>query len=130
MFDLLGIDWGEKRCGLAFADSQSKLILPANYPCPTEQIWAILDNETKNKPIRQIVVGMPLNFRGQKTKISLFVEVFLEQLKQRFPKLLITTINERGSTLAFANYYPVDKQQLNHLAAAKILEFYLGIEQS
>jgi len=130
MFDLLGIDWGEKRCGLAFADSQSKLILPANYPCPTEQIWPILDNEAKNKPIRQIVVGMPLNFRGQKTKISLFVEVFLEQLKQHFPKLLITTINERGSTLAFANYYQVDKQQLNHLAAAKILEFYLGIEPS
>ena len=56
--------------------------------------------------------------------------MFLEQLKQRFPKLLITTINERGSTLAFANSYPVDKQQLNHLAAAKILEFYLGIEPS
>jgi len=68
MFDLLGIDWGEKRCGLAFADSQSKLILPANYPCPTEQIWPILDSETKNKPIRQIVVGMPLNFRGQKNQ--------------------------------------------------------------
>ena len=129
MFDLLGLDWGEKRCGLAFANSQSKLILPANYPCPTSQIWSILDSETKNKPIRQIVVGIPLNFHGQKTKISLLVEAFLGQLKQRFPKLLITTVNERGSTLAFTNY-KVDKQQLNHLAAAKILEFYLGIEQS
>ncbi len=129
MFDLLGLDWGEKRCGLAFANSQSKLILPANYPCPTSQIWSILDNETKNKPIQQIVVGMPLNFHGQNTKISLLVETFLEQLKQHFPKLPVTTVNERGSTLAFAKYQ-VDKQQLNHLAAVKILEFYLGIEQS
>ncbi len=129
MFDILGIDWGEKRCGLAFADSQSKLILPANYSCPTKQIWSILDNEIQNKPIRQIVVGIPLNFRGQKTKISFLVDTFLTQLKQHFPKLLITTVNERGSTLAFVNYQ-VDKQQLNHLAAAKILEFYLGIEQS
>ncbi len=129
MFTILGIDWGRNRFGLAFGDEATKLIIAANYPCTADQIWQILDKEIKSRKIKKIVVGMPTNFAGQKTEVSFLVENFTHKLKAKYPEIKLVTINERTSTKFFAKQN-IDKQQINHLAAAKILEFYFGIESS
>ncbi len=129
MFDILGIDWGKSRFGLAFGDESTKLIIAANYPCTANQIWEILDKEIKSRKIKKIVVGMPTNFAGQKTEVSLLVQDFIDKLQAKYPEIKLATVNERSSSKVFANQ-KVDKYQINHLAAAKILEFYFGIESS
>jgi putative Holliday junction resolvase len=127
MLDILGVDWGEKRFGLAFADSSSQLVLAANYECLAENIWQILDREIHSRKIQIIVVGRPVNFQGRETMVTNLVDNFISELKQKYLNLQIREINERGSSQNF-QARGVDKQQLNHLAAARILEYYFGIE--
>jgi putative holliday junction resolvase len=128
MFDLLGIDWGSKRFGLAFAESSSGLVLAADYACPAEKIWTILDTEINTREISKIIVGRPLNFQGQPTTITNQVDLFLRQLALVYPKISIETVNERNSSKEVLLGQKADKQQTNNLAAARILEYYFGLE--
>jgi putative Holliday junction resolvase len=129
MFDILGVDWGEKRFGLAFADSSSQLIVVADYECPSDKIWDILDSEIQNRGVKTVVVGRPTNFQGQNTLITDLVDNFIHQFKTNYPYLQVDFVNERNSTRYFQEK-ATDKQQLNHLAAGRILEFYFGLEQN
>ncbi len=129
MFDVLAIDWGEKRFGVAFGDSTSQLILPASYSCNANEVWEILDRELHERNIQVIVVGRPANFQQQATLTTNLVDDFVFKLKSVFHELKIETVNERGSTKEFLGQF-VDKQQLNHLAATKILEYYFGLESN
>jgi putative Holliday junction resolvase len=128
MFDILGIDWGLKRFGLAFAESGSKLIIAANYPCPAQAIWKILDEEISTREVQTVVVGRPVNFQGQDTLITNQVDAFVSELENKYPTLKVTVVNERGSSKQFSDQ-DVNKQQLNHLAATRIIEYYFGIER-
>lgn len=132
MFDILGIDWGHRRFGLAFADSTSQLILAADYPCDTDRLWEILEAEVHRRQPRTIVVGQPTNFAGQNTAVTDQVTHFVSQLQCRFPNIQVVTVNERHSTqeASLGHSLKLDKQQLNHLSAVRILEFYFGIEKS
>lgn len=131
MFDIIGIDWGQKRVGLAFASSSSQLILAADYACYTNHIWNILDQEVCNRKTKKIIIGRPVNFNQQDTIITNKIDSFVAELKARYLNLDIITINERNSSAdaRFGGMEKPDKQQLNHLSAVKILEYYFGIEK-
>lgn len=128
MFDVLGVDWGEKRFGLAFADSQSGLIIAADYACPNNEIWEILRREIEARKIKTVVIGRPVNFKQGDTATTNLVDNFIEEFKQNFTNLKVGSVNERGTSKEFLGR-DVDKQQLNHLAAVRILEYYFGLER-
>lgn len=124
MFSHLAIDWGSKRCGLAFGERATGLVVPATYPCPTGQIFELLERELVQKNIYVAVLGKPTNFYQKATEVSTAVEAFSRQLHSQFPNLTVELVNENGSTQKARCFGIKDKATLNHLAAADILERY------
>jgi putative holliday junction resolvase len=133
MFDILAIDWGSVRFGLAFGSSEMGLVLPCVYNCETKNIWQILEKEIFQRKIKTIILGMPMTRQLKDTEVSLKVKMFLEQLKVKFPKIEIEIINERNTTakaLVKIQAQPtknksVSKHGINHNSAAEILNLWL-----
>lgn len=124
MFSYLGIDWGSKRCGLAFGSPSTGLVLPAAYECPTPKVAELIKQEIVAKSIRYIVLGRPTNFRRASTEITTRVEEFYADLSRLFPEIPIEFVNENGSTKKAKALGIKDKTTINHLAACDILEQY------
>jgi putative Holliday junction resolvase len=126
MFTILAVDWGEKRCGLAFGNPDTELVLTYTQECFTKDIFYTLDKEIIDRKIQTIVIGLPTNFQGGDTHITDKINQFVEQIKHDYPNLEITTVNERSSTKDAKKSLENNKNKhsLNHQAAAKILEYY------
>lgn len=136
MFDIIAIDWGSVRFGLAFGSQESGLVLPCQYDCFTLNIWSILEKElATRKDIKKIVVGIPLTFNLSPTKTTFAVVEFISEFGKVFPNIAIHKINERESTKkAFDKIsifkdkktkVNVFKHDLNHNSACEILLQYL-----
>ncbi len=133
MFDILAIDWGSVRFGMAFGTSQLSIGLPCNYDCFKKNIWDILEVEIKNRSIKTIILGMPMTRHLRDTEVSLHIKSFLVELKIKFPDLTIHTINERNTTAnaldkIFSNptkNKKVSKHGVNHNSALEILNLWL-----
>jgi putative transcription antitermination factor YqgF len=125
MFDILGIDWGEKRFGLAFGDTQNGLIIPFSREAKSEEIWKILQTEIKNRAIKTVILGKPTNFKGGETEITQKIQKFSEELKTNFPELKVKFQNERGTSQTAKQKGIKNKTSINHQSAVEILNLFL-----
>ena len=125
MFDYIGIDWGEKICGVSFGDSITKLVIPSLDKFETNDIFDKISGEINKRKISYIVLGKPVNFHGKNTRITFLVEQFISELQIMFPVCKILTINERGTTKdSQAKIGKTLKYQLDNQAAVEILDRY------
>ena len=136
----LGIDYGEKRIGLSFADELG-LAIPlaaATHARKNDRMHAI-ESVIKERSITTLVVGYPYNMDGSAGFKAKEVDVFIEDLKKRF-KLPIHKMDERlTSHVAQALMYETGKRpktikqkqkarrtgELDSRAATVILQDYL-----
>jgi putative transcription antitermination factor YqgF len=133
MFDILGIDWGSVRFGMAFGSSETGLVLPCTYECFHKDIWGILKKESVDRKIKMIVLGMPMTRQLRDTEVSLQVKDFLSELRSKFPTLQIETINERNTTakaLVKILDKPIknketSKHGINHNSAVEIVNLWI-----
>jgi putative transcription antitermination factor YqgF len=129
MFDIIAIDWGSKRFGMAFGSSFNSIVLAYNYDCYTSEIWSILTKEIFERKTKKIIVGMPTTFDLKKTEVSFNIEKFVLELKEKFAFVEIVTVDERNSTKkALLKNSQLKRHSLNHQAAVEILESWLGEE--
>jgi putative Holliday junction resolvase len=94
----LGIDWGEKRIGLAHADEVG-IALPlqaAVAPSKKERMQHI-ERVIRERSIDELVVGYPLNMNGTVGFKAQEVDVFITELEKRF-RLPVHRIDERLSS--------------------------------
>ena len=83
---ILGIDFGERRIGLAVSD----LLRITAQSLPTLKIknqadlFQDLEKIISEKNIVEIVVGMPFNLKGEKGVSAKKVEEFIDKLKEKF----------------------------------------------
>lgn len=125
MFDYIGIDWGEKICGVSFGDSATKLVIPSSEETETKNIFKKLEHELYKRRISQVVVGLPLTFHGNKTRITILVGEFITKVQALFPDCSIATINERNTTKdSQIKIGKTLKYQLDNQAAVEILDRY------
>lgn len=141
MSNILAIDYGEKRIGLAIADEKLKIPLilkPINDKTEKEILEKISDI-VKEKNIKKIVVGLPLSFDFQETPKCQKIRKFTEKIKKLIEVEIIFE-NEIFSTEAAKNIQrslknnrknkakKIFKEEKNHYdsqAAAIILDSYL-----
>lgn len=90
IINYLGIDWGEKRIGLATADSDLKLALPLGTVFDLAGVLTVINDED----IGLIVLGQPVKMSGQKQNLTPAYEKFLARLKEQ-TDLEIVSIDER-----------------------------------
>ena len=83
MGKLLGLDFGEKRLGVALTDEEKKYAFAENTLEYKDE--AVLRQTIKDlvekEGVEKIILGLPLNFAGQKTSQTAKVEAFAAILK-------------------------------------------------
>lgn len=129
----VGIDYGEKRCGLARTDA---LGLMAHYlePCLTEELFQRLDALLVESPFDRLVLGLPRRFDLRPTHSTAAVEALAEKLRRRYPEAELVLWDER-LTSKMARQVLHDsglsrsrrerKDEINSVSATLILQNYL-----
>lgn len=134
---ILGIDYGEARVGVAISDALGitaqgleTITHNGNDKILLKRLEEIV-NEYSN--IEIIVVGMPFNMDGTKTKRAEITDKFIHKLKCKFNKIKIDTIDERLTTVAAhktMNFLDVNKNKkrkiVDTISAVYILEMYMN----
>jgi putative Holliday junction resolvase len=77
----LGIDWGEKRIGLALADSETRIATPYKVVNNLDELIAVIKHENPDR----LVLGLPIAMSGLETK-RLSLDIFIASLKSRTDK--------------------------------------------
>lgn len=94
----LGIDWGEKRIGLAHADEVGIAVpLPAAVAASKKERLRHIERTIAERRIQEIVCGYPLNMNGSVGFKAKEVDVFIAEIEKRFG-LPVHRIDERLSS--------------------------------
>ena len=122
MLKYLGIDWGEKRIGLATGDSETCLALPFK---PVANLDALLQVITE-EDVDELVLGVPLKMSRPEDSLNPDFYEFALQLASK-SSLLIHQMDERLSSLGADALIGNKKTKAgrDEIAAALILQTYL-----
>lgn len=117
----LGVDWGEKRIGLALADEETSLSLPFRTVANLKELLGVI----KAEEITDIVIGSPRKMSGEAANNPLWLE-FVGQLKANIQARL-HFVDERLTSLAADARGGRDKNKASRdeIAASIILQDYL-----
>ena len=91
---LLGIDYGEKRVGIAVTDL-SKIICSSLTTVPTHEALKFLKDYCSTEPVEIFVIGDPKTLRNEDNKLSPKVNAFILLLQKEFPLIPVHKIDER-----------------------------------
>lgn len=126
--NLLALDVGGKRVGVALADSAIRIAIAYDTinvdGTEVEQIKALLDQEK----IDVLVVGYPRNQSGDATSQTAYVESFVDQLQPldipiEYQDESVTSI--KAEEILKQRKKPYEKGEIDALAASLILQDYL-----
>ena len=133
---ILGIDYGDARVGVAITDAlnitvQGLETIQRNQS--DKNVLKRLDEILKEYEVETIVVGLPLNLKGEKTERTNITEKFIHKLKCKYNKIKIDTIDERLTTVSAhktMNFLDINKHKkkniVDTISAVYILETYLN----
>ena len=129
---LLGIDYGQKRIGLAIAQGGMAFPLKTLVKSTRDRLFADLLAVIAAEGVEAIVLGLPLDMEGQETLTTRQVLNFRDSLARR-TDLPIHLVNEALTSFDARERLreagvPARRQaeMLDQMAAVCILETYLG----
>jgi putative Holliday junction resolvase len=127
----MGLDIGKKRIGVAISDEAGIISTPLVVVKAGSRAISEITELTREREVKEIVVGMPLNMDGSKGDMARYVEKFINKL-ERGCTLKITAWDERLSTSAVTKVLiegnarrEKRKSVVDKLSAAYILQGYL-----
>lgn len=124
----LGIDYGEKRIGLAVSDDAGKIAFPRATVPNNGKLFETLAGIIAEEKIETIVVGDTRAFSGFENKVTKEAEDFVEQLKAK-TNLPIKSSWEAGSSIEASRYAPEGESHNDSAAASIILQRYLDMHE-
>ncbi len=133
---IIGIDYGDARVGIAITD-------PLGYTAQGLEtiqtkgsdkiLLKRLEELIQEYQVTILVIGMPINLKGEKTVRAEKTQAFIHKLKCRFSKIRVETIDERLTTVAAhrtmneLNIKSNEKKAIvDTISAQYILEMYLN----
>ena len=117
--NILGIDYGDKRIGLSYADSQIGVAVPVQAATEhsfEERLGHIL-SEIRQRGVEKLVVGYPLNMDGTISRKALDVDYQAESD--------INSFNSRKTRTVAARKKNRKTGQIDSRASAIFLQEYL-----
>jgi putative Holliday junction resolvase len=128
--NILGIDFGNKRVGLALANVEIKMPFPYKTIDNTPNLIKDLQQIITEQEVAYIVVGYPRGLEGQHTEQTVIVEEFVKLLKQEISSKPIDLQDEaltskKAEAELNSRNKPYDKSDIDSLAATYILEDWL-----
>ena len=100
----LGIDYGEKRIGLAKGDSLLKIATPLKTILNSEGVLNELADIVNTEAVEKIIVGIPVSFNGETNEFAEKIIEFSEDLEAR-TDVSVETINEIFSLLSRTHFH-------------------------
>ncbi len=133
---ILGIDYGETRTGFAITDSLNITVQGLETFVSNGNDKSILkkiDEYMEKYEIDTIVIGMPYNMNGTKSKRVELTEKFIHKLKCKYNDIKIDYMDERLTTVAAhktMNFLDINKHKkrniVDTISAVYILEMYIS----
>lgn len=130
---LMGLDWGERRVGIAVADELGLYAHPRGTlsPEPPAEFGQKLAQLCKDEEITGIVIGLPLDMSGGEGKSAKSVRVFAQRVADA-TGLDIELVDERWSSKQAERALEASgknarqiKKQVDEVAAAAVLQSVL-----
>lgn len=126
--NLLGLDVGEKRIGMALANEVARIPSPLGIVSP-EELVTDFGNIVQDHNVKEIIVGLPTRIDGTDSEQTRKIRAFAETLKQQ-TNLEITFADESLSSrdareLIAKNKKYKDRKYYDDLSACYILEEHL-----
>jgi len=94
---ILGVDYGSQRVGLSLSDPLSIIAQPIEALKNDSSLFDHLQQLTTRENVKLIVVGMPLNLKGQHAQKADEVQKFIELLKAKLD-IEVVVWDERFTT--------------------------------
>ena len=130
---VLGLDYGDRRIGLALSDPLEIIAKPLTVIDRKKTVDHIsrISEIVSEKKITSIVVGLPLTLKGGYSKQTEIVLAFIEQLRSDL-QISVVAVDERLSSVAAKKSLQAqavktghNKGRVDETAAAIFLQVYL-----
>ncbi len=135
---ILGIDFGQKRIGLAVGQTLNHIATPLKVLPNNKMFFRNLNQEIREWDISQIVIGLPLSMDGEEQEITRQVRNFSKKTHHK-TGLPVHLVDERLSSYAAERNFAEqrnaqlakakDKSQIDAQAAQIILQSWLDQQQ-
>lgn len=127
----LALDVGERRIGVASANSDVKIAVPGDYITVDGTEFDVIRGILAHESIDVLVVGYPRNQQGEPTAQTQYVENFVSKLGEVEPKIVfqdesLTSI--KAESILAAQKRPYTKGEIDSMAASIILQDYLEMQ--
>ena len=133
MGQILAIDYGKKRCGLAVTDDL-KMIASGLDTVDTSVLLGYLKKYFIQNQVDKIVIGFPIDLRGNISEVEGDILKFIEEFQNVFPEIGVERFDERF-TSKIASYFisqsgknkkhRQEKGLIDKVSATLILQQYL-----
>ena len=94
MSQVVAIDYGKARCGIAATDDM-QLIASALTTVETKNIFSFLEKYFSENKVEILVIGLPTDLKGNLSEIETDILKFIEKVKELFPEVEIHRFDER-----------------------------------
>ena len=133
MGQILAVDFGKKRCGLAATDDL-RIIASGLDTVETTALMEFLRNYFDENSVDEVVIGLPTDLKGNMSEVEQDIQKFIEEFKNEFPEVSVVRFDERF-TSKIASYFisqsgknkkqRQEKGLIDKVSATLILQQYL-----
>ena len=133
MSQILALDYGKARCGLAATDDM-QIIASGLDTVPTKNIFDFFQEYFKLNKVECLVVGLPADLKGNLNEVETDILKFIEKFKTQFPTVDVQRFDERF-TSKMASFFisqsgktkkkREEKGLIDKVSATLILQNYL-----
>ena len=133
MGQILAVDFGKKRCGLAATDDL-RIIASGLDTVETSVLMEYLKKYFEKNTVGELVIGLPTDLKGNMSEVEEDIQKFIEELKNEFPEVSVERFDERF-TSKIASYFisqsgknkkqRQEKGLIDKVSATLILQQYL-----
>ncbi len=133
MGQILAVDFGKKRCGLAATDDL-RIIASGLDTVETSVLMEYLRKYFEKNSVDEVVIGLPTDLKGNMSEVEEDIQKFIEEFKNEFPEVSVVRFDERF-TSKIASYFisqsgknkkqRQEKGLIDKVSATLILQQYL-----
>ena len=133
MGQILAVDFGKKRCGLAATDDL-RIIASGLDTVETSVLMEFLRKYFEKNSVDEVVIGLPTDLKGNMSEVEQDIQKFIEEFKSEFPEVSVVRLDERF-TSKIASYFisqsgknkkqRQEKGLIDKVSATLILQQYL-----
>ncbi len=133
MGQILAVDFGKKRCGLAATDDL-RIIASGLDTVETSVLMEYLRKYFEKNSVDELVIGLPTDLKGNMSEVEEDIQKFIEEFKSEFSEVSVERFDERF-TSKIASYFisqsgknkkqRQEKGLIDKVSATLILQQYL-----